>query len=204
MDNIYQMYPNVNQNNGYLSLYVGPMYSGKTSKLLTLEKQYNVCNTNVCVINYIEDKRYTDENLLSSHDKKTTPCYLLRELNELCDIVNGEVNDLFKNTKVFLINEGQFFKDIVEWVKFAITPPHNKIIHISGLDGDFLGNMFGNWLDLIPYCDHIEKLKAICVNCKEKYAIFTHRCVDNKEQILIGSDCYIPLCRTCYYIKSIK
>lgn len=199
MNNIYVTSDNKNTKIGYLSLYIGPMFSGKTTKLIELEKHYRFCNMNVCVINFIGDNRYTDKSILSTHDSKTTSCYLIRELKDISDIINFEDSELFKNTDVFLINEGQFFVDIVEWVKYAITPPYNKIVHISGLDGDYLGNMFGKWLELIPYCDNIEKLKSICMKCKERYAIFTHRLNDNKEQILIGYDCYTPLCRYCYH-----
>ena len=59
-----------------------------------------------------------------------------------------------------IINEGQFFKDIVEWVKTFLSSPHDKIIYISGLDGDYKKNTFGNWLELIPHAEHVEKLKS--------------------------------------------
>ena len=48
------------QTSGYLELFIGPMFSGKTSKLIELYKQYKFCNIPVLVINHSIDNRYTD------------------------------------------------------------------------------------------------------------------------------------------------
>ena len=46
--------------------------------------------------------------------------------------------------------------------------------------------------------DNVKKFTAICAECKNKPAIFTHRLVNNKSQELIGNDIYKPMCRKCY------
>ena len=178
---------------GYLGIVLGPMYSGKTSRLLSLYKQYKFCNIPIAVVNFAEDTRYSN-NMLSTHDKNMIPCFMKNTLTEAFPFDGEEI----KKYKVFLINEAQFFPDIVKWVKQAISSKHKKIVHISGLDGDFKRNIFGNWLDLIPYCDTVEKLTSICCLCKNAPALFSHRLTDQKEQKIIGSDSYIPLCRKCY------
>ena len=178
---------------GYLELFIGPMFSGKTSKLLELYKKYKLCNIKTTIINYIEDIRY-DDSLLSTHDLNKAPCLQLKNLSEL----NFHSND-FITTEVFLINEGQFFVDIVEWVKEAIQV-YNKVIFICGLDGDFKRNKFGDLLDLIPFCDNVTKLTAYCMKCKNAPAIFSQRISNEKEQKLIHSNKYIPVCRKCYII----
>ncbi len=185
---------------GYLSLYVGPMYSGKTSKLLELYKQYAFCNIKTIVINFEGDTRYSKENMLSSHDKVMIPCVKASKLKEIADILNEKavISQDFINSSVILINEGQFFDDIVPWVSMAISSKYKKQIHICGLDGDFKREKFGCWLDLIPLCDNIEKLHSYCSDCKRTFAIFSYRISDEKEQTIIGSSNYIPLCRKCY------
>jgi len=177
---------------GYLSLFIGPMYSGKTSKLIEIYNQYKYCDMDVLVINYNEDTRYTKENLLSNHNKIMIPCICVNKLSEV-----NEYED-FINSKVILINEGQFFNDIVEWVKKSLSKPYNKIIYVSGLDGDFKKNTFGNWLDLIPHAEHVEKLKSICMKCKKKKAPFTTRISNEKEQKVIGTTIYKSMCRQCF------
>lgn len=177
---------------GYLELIIGPMYSGKTSKLLDLYKQFTFCDIKTMVINYDEDTRYSTTQL-SSHDKIMIPCKQANLLNEDIPVTNEE----FIEAQVILINEGQFFKDIVEWTKIAVEK-YNKSVYICGLDGDFKRQSFGNWLDLIPFCDKVTKLHSYCNLCKKNAAIFSHRLTNETAQKIIGSSNYIPLCRSCY------
>jgi len=172
---------------GYLELIFGPMYSGKTSKLLDLYKQFCFCEIPTTVINYNEDTRYS-ATMLSTHDKAMIPCvqaHLLREVD-------------VSAAKVILINEGQFFADIVPWVKEAVEV-QKKHVYICGLDGDFQRQAFSSrWLDLVPFCDNIVKLRSFCSQCKTHHALFSHRLSSEAEQIVIGSSNYVPLCRSCY------
>jgi thymidine kinase len=103
----------------------------------------------------------------------------------------------FLNAKVILINEGQFFDDIVDWVTFAVEKYH-KNVYICGLNSDYKRNKFGNWLDLETISDNVVMLHSFCSKCKKKDAIFTHRLTKDVELELIGTDCYIPVCRQCY------
>jgi thymidine kinase len=187
---------NNNSDVGYLELFIGPMWSGKTSELVKLHKQYTFCNIPVLSINYSHDIRYTT-NKICTHDLIDIPCVTCEELREISDITNGNVENDFNNSKVILINEGQFFKDIVNWVKCAVEIYHKQVI-ICGLDGDFKRNPFGDWLSLIPYCDKVSKMHSICGCCRKNHAIFTHRNTNEKQQELIGTEQYVPMCRLCY------
>ena len=40
----------INNGVGYLELIIGPMYSGKTSKLLAIKKKYDICNILVAIV----------------------------------------------------------------------------------------------------------------------------------------------------------
>ena len=63
---------NIHGNSGYLELIVGPMFSGKTSKLLEIYKQCNFCGISVTVINHTSDTRYGDV-MLTTHDQLKIP-----------------------------------------------------------------------------------------------------------------------------------
>ena len=100
-------------NNGYLELIIGPMYSGKTSYLLNIFKQYSYCNCEVLVFNHDTDNRY-DESMLSTHDKIKIPC---TKTDTLLKYIDSEV---FEKSKVILVNEGQFFNDLFNFVLYAV------------------------------------------------------------------------------------
>ena len=63
----------MNVNSAYLELIIGPMFSGKTSRLVDIYKQCKFCNIPVSVINHSIDERYHD-TMLSTHDKVMIPC----------------------------------------------------------------------------------------------------------------------------------
>jgi len=98
---------------GYLAMYIGPMYSGKSTRLIQLYKQFKFCNVSTLVINYAEDTRYSNESVLMTHDKQSIPCSLSTELHKDFPL-HGMQRTIYD---VYLINEAQFFPDIVEWVK---------------------------------------------------------------------------------------
>ena len=80
---------------------------------------------------------------------------------------------------------------------------YKKHVFECGLDGDFKRNKFGQILDLIPLCDNVIKLKAVCQNCKKCDAIYTHRKTNDTAQTIVAEkDMYSALCRNCYITTS--
>ena len=63
----------------YLELFVGPMFSGKSTKLIDLYKKYSYCNIKVCVINHSLDTRYSSSHM-STHDGILVPCIFISEI----------------------------------------------------------------------------------------------------------------------------
>ncbi len=155
-----------------LTLTLGCMYAGKTSKLMS--------DVNACpglVIDYDTNQG----NTLMNHDQQTMTCLKTKHLIGL-DI----------NHDVIYINEAQFFQDLVPFVKQELSK--HKHVHVYGLDGDFKQEMFGTILELIPLCDSYIKLHAIC-NCGRP-APFSKRLSTNMEQYS-PHDQYVPSCRQC-------
>ena len=72
----------INMSSAYLEIIIGPMFSGKTSKLLEIYKQCKFCNIPVSVINHSSDIRY-HETMLSSHDKQMIPCIQSNLINDI-------------------------------------------------------------------------------------------------------------------------
>jgi thymidine kinase len=195
---------------GYLELIIGPMYSGKTSKLLEIYKQCKFCDISVCVINHSLDKRYHD-SMLSSHDKVMVPCLNIENVYDLW-FNDGEIDltvfgdninhKLIRKADVILINEGQFFNNLYHVVYDMLK--NSKVVYVCGLDGDFERKKFGEILDLIPLCDKVTKLTSLCSLCKNGTpGIFSMIITNEKEQTVIGSENYLPVCRNCYDKKHI-
>ena len=193
---------NSQNNSSYLEIILGGMYAGKTSRLVEIYKQCVFCNITVAVINHSIDIRYDDldNEFLSTHDQIKIPCI---KTNLLFDTMAHGQDNIFNSKlsilsrQVILINEGQFFPDLEEFVKLLLT--QRKHIYVCGLDGDFERKKFGQIIDLIPLCDKVTKLTSLCSICKNGTpGIFSKRISTETKQTVVGSDNYIPVCRNCY------
>lgn len=168
-----------------LHLIVGCMFSGKTTELLRIAKRLQSIGQSVALINYGEDTRYSSTDV-TTHDKYS------------CDIKSHFTINLtsldISEYSVICINEAQFFSGLKTFCMDLLSK--SKIVYVSGLDGDFKQQPFGEILELIPLCNTINRLHAFCKICKNgKPAYFTKRISESKEQKLIGTDEYISVCR---------
>lgn len=183
------------ESTGYLEIIIGPMFSGKTTRIVEIYNEHLKKNPEVkiSVINFTGDTRY-HVSMLSTHDQIMIPCIFTTKLQDIMN--NIEVEE----SGVVLINEAQFFPDLYDVVVNMVTIL-NKRVYLCGLDGDFKRQRFGQVLDLIPMCDVVYKLKSVCHFCK-KSAIFSYRLTNEDSQVVIGSSNYVPLCRKCYDLQN--
>ena len=175
---------------GYLKLYLGPMFAGKTSAIVQNYRSYIRAKKRVLVVNHAFDTRYSESNL-STHDGIEIPCVFATELSHVTEMIREDYD-------VILINEGQFFPDIYD-TSLLWTEQLSKMVYVCALDGDSNREPFGDILRLIPCADTYEKLTSICENCGSN-APFTYRdpALSNGEKIQIGVSEFRPLCRGCF------
>ena len=176
---------------GKITIYMGCMYSGKTSALISSCRRHLSIDRKILVINYAGDNRYSEFSEIVSHNKDKISCLKVNKL--------GDINlDLILNVESIMIDEGQFFSDLSEYVT-KWCDEYKKKIYISALDGDYKRQPFGQILQLIPNAEQVHKFNALCIKCKDgTEASFTHRLSKETEQVVIGASNYVPLCRQHY------
>jgi thymidine kinase len=182
-----------------LHIFIGPMFSGKTTKLLKTYETLSFSNSNdkVLLINHSSDNRYGQSHIIS-HDGNKCSCYSLNKLEEIYKVFD---NTSLNNIEYVLIDEAQFFTDLYDVVLKLLKDGKN--IFIAGLDGDFQQKPFysSKLLELIPYSVTIQKFCAQCYVCKEPAAV-TKRLTNSKDIILVGgSDDYQPACIKHAYVN---
>jgi thymidine kinase len=174
-----------------INLYMGCMYSVKTSELIKECRKAQLIKKKVLTINYIGDNRYSENSYAMSHNMDKVECI---KVSKLSDIPNNQIT----TTDYIFIDEAQFYPDLLEYVLFW-GETYKKSIYVFGLVSDYKRNKFGQILDLIPYCDKVHKLDALCIKCNDgTEAIFSHRLSNEAEQNVIGSSNYISVCRKHY------
>ena len=176
-----------------LEIIIGPMFSGKTTRLIERynDIKFNHTDDKILVINHIIDSQRYKNNSVVSHNGIEIPAISISKLID----ANQELTDN-KSIEYILINEAQFFEDLLEWVINILDNTHISII-ICGLDSDYKREKFGQIWDLFPHANSINKLQGKCNNCFNP-SIFTHRVTEDKGQVVVGTCNYIPVCRKCY------
>lgn len=188
---------NNNNENGYLDVKIGPMFSGKSTTLLKETRLLDELELEYIIINHINDERY-GKNVVSTHNKEQKECISLKDITNLLEKDN-KYNKLYKKVRYIFIEEAQFFEDLKEFIIRAVDID-KKIVYVYGLDGSSNRKMFNPIYDIIPLSDNIKKLKALCKRCKDGTpAIFTKRKINKGGEILVGtSDIYESVCRKCF------
>ena len=179
---------NTEQNEGRIELIIGPMFSGKSTRLIESIRKYTYKAKKTIMIKFHADKRYSSKSEVITHDLIKYDSIECKNLNDSFELV--------KNYDVIGIDEGQFFDDLVEFCeKLAFL---KKIVIIAALNGDFRMDPFPVVSNLISKADKIKLMKAYCFNC-HKDAKFSLRIVQSNETVLIGAgEAYKPACRECH------
>lgn len=187
-----QFLPPQQRQRGRIELIMGCMFAGKTTELLRRTNKHTITGKQVLRVKFSADKRYGNDFKISTHGglkQSATPINVLSDLG-----------DDWMAYDVIGIDEGQFFADIVEFSEKAANA--GKVVIISSLQGTFLRGAFPSILSLIPKCEKIKKLTAICKLCKQN-ASFTFRTASKDCEVMIGGEnMYMPLCRECHARES--
>ncbi|QTX03224.1 thymidine kinase [Candidatus Phytoplasma luffae] len=185
---------------GFIEIICGPMFSGKTTKLIDKINLVQSLGVKFLVFKSKIDDRYSEKDELVSHDSKTFPSILINKSEEILNFINSDIDVLF-------IDEVQFLDNGIEKILNDLSYQGFHIF-LSGLELDFCGRPFGSMSYLLSIADEVIKLKSSCVVCG-KEASRTQRIIDQKipkkeEPIIIIGGKYSkhsyhePRCRKCH------
>ena len=175
--------------NGYIRLYLGPMFSNKTGTLIEVFTRHNIGKRRCLLIKHSSDTRYDVSNVVAHNGMKicsSVSCDMLCHADHLVD-----------DYDVVCIDEIQFFEDAPifcdKWANQGL------IIEAVGLNGTYQREEFPVISKLIPIAEEIHKKSAICRETGED-AYFTRRISDELGDIVIGSDDkYKPVDRYTFF-----
>jgi thymidine kinase len=214
----YNMYDLYNVNNKYnVVVFIGPMYAGKTTKLI---EYYNNSNyKNKLVIRFANDNRYTVSNELCTHDKKKLNACSAYNINQIDNILEYyyEIDNILFDE--IYIDEAQLYDgDIYTWYMNSLSNfyySNIKNIFMSSLDYDAERLIFDKKLEkLINTKNNVYTIHLFsrCYKCNKK-AYFTKKINKNvnytnldtnynktSKNILVGDvDIYQPSCNEHYF-----
>lgn len=180
---------------GQLTIIGGPMFAGKTTKMLAI---YDVLTKLGYSVMCFKSEVNAGGGIghTNSHDERALPVLFINPNNPekiLKHLRGGTV-------KKVMIDSVQFFP------KAKIKSVVDKLlswgidVYANGLIYDFRKKEFGATLDLMKQADEKIKLYAVCVRCGRR-ASHTERVRGGlKQKISTKRARYIPVCRQCHQV----
>jgi thymidine kinase len=194
---------------GSIQLFIGPMFSGKTSTMIEAVKREGIAGRRCLLVKFQRDNRY-DPDIIVTHSghRSSLPTVQSLRLSEV---------PMDSDPEVIGIDEGQFYPDLVEYCDRWAN--EGKLVVVAGLDGDFRRQPFTSIAQLVPRAEHVTKLNAVCLRCRRRGVIGafsalirqkptpeTEITVDLAEsnpekdnpELIGGLDQYVSCCRECF------
>ena len=193
---------------GHICAFIGPMSSGKTNEMLCMLKRFDhVKNSLVMLFKYVGDNRDGDDMVKSRDGIGRMSTARVSTGKELQELIVEEAENSIKNAIVVGIDEAQFITGMSEFAEWTLGKRDKLldktiIVYISALDSTFEKKMWPEIVELLPHCDQVTKMTAICGDCGLRSAQLTRRNIATKELIVIGSkDIYTATCSVCHNKK---
>ena len=184
-----------------VTLITGPMYSSKSTELLRYLERAKIGKKEVCLVRPMTDNREFFSHSVSTqtlYNKMEIPVYLLpkEDTSEEYALLLQKIN---KEYEVIGIDECQFVS-YLDTLTFNFIV-HHKEVYMSGLLATSECKMFEPIQKVLPFCDYIKKLNAVCSVCGSDVANYTHYKEGSKTTSIEigGSDKYDALCQDCYF-----
>lgn len=170
------------------------MFSGKTTHLINEINSLKLFKKNILIINSKKDNRVTEDAIKTHNNIKY-------EAIKYEDLTIDDIQEIINTYDTICIDEAQFFSNLVNFVDILLK--ESKHIIVAGLNGDSNQQKFGYIPDLIPLCNKITKLSAICNICNDGTpGDFTKikNEINKTNQVLIGDNSiYMAVCRKHLY-----
>ena len=168
-----------------ITVYTGPMFSGKTTALLGAYERAEIAHKKVLAFKPKIDNRFGDRVIKS------------RKFGEITAIPIASLEELLTyDVDVYIIDEFQFLKGDIR-VLLDLVDNKGKTIYVSGLDMTAERKPFGLMPELLAIADSVQKFVAVCHDCDEESAIYSYYLGRKDTDIVVGNTEYIPLCRRC-------
>jgi len=195
-----------------LEVIVGPMFSGKTERLIAKLHRAQYARKRVRIIKPAHDTR--TQGFIAS--RAVLPDGTTEVTDRLSAVMVRSEDDFHRIVKPFdfdvlAIDEAQFFpldtplRDSLGWFGRAIREllrdkrDTNLRIIVAGLDMDFAEEPFGPVPGLLAIADSVEKLTGVCMVCGSDAGYISHRLISDEKQLVVGdAGEYQVRCRSCY------
>ncbi|OGG01912.1 hypothetical protein A2Z33_01590 [Candidatus Gottesmanbacteria bacterium RBG_16_52_11] len=185
---------------GKLTVMAGPMFAGKTTKLLTLFSILSKLNYSILCFK-AESRKVSGMGHTNSHDERPLPVIYISmdEPEKILQYVGRDGIQKVIIDAVHFFPKARILKVIDALLSAGID------VWVNGLIFDYRKEEFGATRELFRRADEAMELFSVCVRCGSK-AEHTERISGGLEQSLGTTGTrkaqYIPVCAKCHRVYS--
>ncbi len=178
----------VNVHNPEFIVFCGPMFSSKTTKLLSALERFRYQRKNIVVFKPRIDNRYSASSVVS-HSGWNTPATIVETGMDVLE----HFQKLEAQPDVIAVDELFMIDGIAEVLVWLFRNLGTTVV-VSTLDLSATAKPFTEVEKVLPWATHVEKCSAVCVVCGAD-APYTHKKATDLEEIKVGGeDDYEPRC----------
>jgi len=173
--------------NNTFRMFVGPMFSSKTSHLMSALEKCKYQQKSIVVYKPSIDDRYSTSDVVT-HNGFKWPATVIKTGEDIFEHLSNPSIE----PNVIAVDEAFMIPDVADALIWLYR---NGIdIIVSSLDMSSSCKPFKEIEKMFPWATHIEKCTAVCTVCGED-AHFTHKKNISDQEIEVGgSDLYEPRC----------
>lgn len=173
--------------NPTFTVFTGPMFSSKTSKLLASLERYRYQHKKVAVFKPSMDDRYSVGEVVTHVGWKMPATCVKSGVDILEHLANTS-----ENPNVIAVDEAFMIPGIADTLIWLYR--NGFSIVVSSLEMSASAKPFHEIEKMLPWATHVEKCSAVCTVCGRD-AHFTHKKQTGGDEIEVGgSELYEPRC----------
>lgn len=174
-------------NNPEFIIYCGPMFSSKTSRLLSTLEKYKYQHKSIIVFKPKIDDRYSSSEVVT-HGGWKAPAVCVKTGAEILE----HLSNLSDDPQVVAVDEAFMIPGAAEALAWLFT--YGFTVVVSSLEMSSAGKPFHELEKMLPWATKIEKCSAVCTVCSRD-AHYTHKKQSSEEEIEVGgAELYEPRC----------
>lgn len=181
-----------NQNPTF-TVYTGPMFGSKTSKLLMELERFKYQHKRIAVFKPQIDERYSATDVVT-HSGWSIPAIVVKSGADILE----NLERLEKVAHVVAVDEAFMIPNVAEVLIWLYRNGINIVA--STLDISATGKPFHEVEKILVWATRVDKCAAVCTVCG-KDAFYTHKKLvdeDSSEIQVGGSELYEPRCGLCH------
>ena len=180
-------------NNPTFSVFLGPMFGAKSSRLLMMLEKFKYQHKKIAVFKPSLDNRYCTDKIVT-HSGLSTPASTIKVGADILEALS----QMEEEPDVVAVDEAFMIPNVSEVLTWLFRNGVNIVV--STLDISATGKPFHEIEKMLMWATHVEKCPAVCTACgRDAFYTYKKQVNEDRGEIQVGgAELYEPRCASCH------